>query len=80
MKTCPSCHVTVFDDTGICYSCLHRFGNARVNHMRERLKEHIGHKIACVAYGDIEDPADVCLECEDCQCVLVSAEDFEREE
>ena len=34
--------------------------------MYERLKEHIGHNVVCVAYGDINDPVDICIECEDC--------------
>ena len=50
------------------------------NYMYEKLKSHIGHSIVCVAYGDIDDPIDICIECEDCGCVLVSAEDFEDEE
>lgn len=48
-----------------------------MNWMYEKLKEHIGHNIVCVAYGDINDPVDICIECEDCCEVLVSAEDFE---
>ena len=47
------------------------------NYMFEKLKSHIGHQICCVAYGDIENPSDVCIECEDCGEVLVSAEDFD---
>jgi len=34
----------------------------------ERLREHIGHRIVCVIYGDVE----VSLECEDCHEVLYS--------
>ena len=48
--------------------------------MRERLRPHIGHRIVCVCYGDPDDPADICIECEDCCEVLVSAETFEFEE
>lgn len=48
-----------------------------MNWMKQKLKPHIGHKVVCVAYGHLEDPVDVCIECEDCGCVLVSAEDFE---
>lgn len=47
------------------------------NYMYEKLKSHIGHKIVCVSYGDADNPADICIECEDCCCVLISAEDFE---
>lgn len=52
----------------------------KVNWMYTKLKEHIGHDIVCVAYGDINDPVDICIECEDCNEVLVSAEDFEEED
>lgn len=51
-----------------------------MNWMYTKLKEHIGHDIVCVAYGDINDPVDICIECEDCNEVLVSAEDFEEED
>lgn len=51
----------------------------RKNWMYEKLKPHIGHKIVCVCYGDTYDPVDVCIECEDCFQVMISAEDFEEE-
>lgn len=51
-----------------------------MNWMYEKLKEHIGHNVVCVAYGDIDDPVDICIECEDCNEALVSAEDFEEED
>ena len=38
------------------------------------LKNHRGHKVAIVSYGDFDNPADVCLECEDCGEVLLDAE------
>ena len=47
--------------------------------MYEKLKPHVGHKIACVCYGNADDPWDICIECEDCNEVLVSAETFELE-
>lgn len=50
------------------------------NYMYEKLKNHIGHNIVCVAYGDIKNPHDICIECEDCNEVLVSAENFDFEE
>lgn len=50
-----------------------------MNWMKVKLKPHIGHKVVCVAYGQLEDPVDICIECEDCGCVLVSAEDFETD-
>ena len=52
----------------------------RRKNMRERLKPHIGHHVVCVYYGDPNDPVDICIECEDCNEVLVSAETFEYEE
>lgn len=39
------------------------------------MKRHIGHHITCVYYGDsVNDPDDVCIECETCNEVLFSAE------
>lgn len=38
------------------------------------LKSHRGHKINIVSYGSWEDPVDVCLECEDCDEVILDAE------
>jgi len=50
------------------------------NYMAQKLKEHIGHHISCVRYGSADDPDDICIECDDCYEVLVSAEDFENDE
>lgn len=51
------------------------------HYMFERLRPHIGHKIVCTAYGEtMNDLADICIECEDCNCVLVSVETLEFEE
>lgn len=50
------------------------------DYMYERLRPHIGHNLVCVYYGDKDDPADICIECEDCCEVLISAETFEFEE
>ena len=51
------------------------------HYMFERLRPHIGHKISCVAYGDsIVDIDDICIECKDCNCILVSVESLEFEE
>lgn len=49
------------------------------NYLYEKLKNHIGHNIVCVAYGDIDKPVDICIECEDCGEVLISAESFQEE-
>ena len=45
--------------------------------IRDKLMRHRGHNVVCVSYGDWNNPADVCIECEDCNEVLISAEDFE---
>jgi hypothetical protein len=37
------------------------------------LKQHFGHHVVVALYGDPDDPVDVCLECEDCGCVLLDA-------
>lgn len=37
------------------------------------LKSHRGHKVSIVSYGPLEDPVDVCLECEDCNEVILDA-------
>lgn len=38
------------------------------------LLKHRGHNVGIVSYGDPGDPADVCLECEDCGEVILDAE------
>lgn len=48
--------------------------------LAKKLYPHIGHKLECVAYGDLADPLDICIECIDCNEVLVSAAAFEEEE
>lgn len=53
--------------------------------MREILKPHIGHHIVCVCYRDPNghpdaEPFDICIKCEDCNEVLISAEAFEEED
>ena len=49
-----------------------------MNYMYEKLKPHIGHNVVCVCYGDINDPEDICIECEDCCEVLISSENFDE--
>lgn len=49
----------------------------RRNYMFERLRPHIGHNVVCVYYGDKDNPADICIECENCCEVLVSAETYD---
>lgn len=48
--------------------------------IRTKLMPHRGHRIVCVCYGDWHDPHDVCIECIDCNEVLISAETFEVDE
>jgi hypothetical protein len=50
------------------------------NYMYKRLKPHLGHTIVCVYYGDMDNPADICIECDDCNEVLISAEDYDFQE
>ena len=42
--------------------------------MFEKLRPHIGHDIVCVRYGNDDAPSDICIECETCNEVLISAE------
>lgn len=48
-----------------------------LEHGYEELLEHAGHAITCVTYGGGEDPANVAIECETCDMVLL---DFDRPE
>ena len=50
------------------------------HYMYDLLRRHIGHNVVCVAYGDPNDPQDICIECEDCNEVLISVETLEEEE
>ena len=38
------------------------------------LKKHIGHNVSVVCCGNEDNPADICLECEDCGEVILDAE------
>lgn len=40
----------------------------------DALKAHHGHHVQVALYGDVDDLADVCLECEDCGEVILDAE------
>lgn len=44
------------------------------NMLWDCLLSHQGHKLVVVSYGNLDDPADVCLECEDCGVVVLDAE------
>ena len=50
-----------------------------MNQIYELLKSHIGHNVVCVSYGDEDNPNDVCIECEDCNEVLISSESINNE-
>lgn len=39
-----------------------------------KLLKHRGHHVEIVSYGDVDDPVDVCLECNDCCEVILDAE------
>lgn len=39
-----------------------------------RLERHAGHHVVIVKYGSWDDPADIALECEDCNEVILDAE------
>jgi hypothetical protein len=49
------------------------------NWLAEKLLEHRGHDIGIMVYGSDDKVYDVCIECFDCNEVLVSAEDYELE-
>lgn len=49
------------------------------NELAKKLLEHVGHDIAIMVYGDGINIFDVCVECLDCNEVLVSAECEEEE-
>ena len=40
----------------------------------KRLSNHYGHKVVIAKYGDVNNPVDICLECEDCNEVILSAD------
>lgn len=47
--------------------------------MFDKLKPHLGHKVTISWYGqDSANPDDICIECVDCNEVLISAQTFEE--
>ena len=38
------------------------------------LKQHYGHKVEIAKYGNPNNPVDICLECLDCNEVILDAE------
>ena len=52
-----------------------------MSRMFDKLRPHVGHRLECVIYGDsTHDPDDICIECLDCNEILVSAETEDYEE
>ncbi len=41
--------------------------------MWDILKQHRGHHVYVASYGDLDDPINISLECEDCGCVVLDA-------
>lgn len=46
------------------------------NPLYDKMREHIGHNVVMVYYGDKENPVDISVECEDCNCIIVDAEEM----
>ncbi len=44
------------------------------NLLYEQLTAHKGHHVEIVSYGDCNDPACTCLECLDCNEIILDAE------
>lgn len=49
------------------------------HYLYDHLRQHLGHTLECVAYGDPNNPQDICIECVDCNEVLISVETLEEE-
>ena len=39
----------------------------------DQLREHVGHKLTCVGYGNNKNPDNVAIECETCGTVLLDS-------
>ena len=48
-----------------------------MNLLKEKLMEHRGHNVVIVTYGDYNNPQDVCLECQDCNAIILDAENYD---
>lgn len=44
------------------------------DYLWNQLKRHFGHSVSIVCYGNNSNPDDICLECEDCNEVIIDAE------
>lgn len=44
----------------------------------DKTLKHCGHRLGIVKYGD-DDPAEICIKCEDCNCVILSLSNFKEE-
>ena len=50
------------------------------NYMAKKLMEHIGHNVVIAPYVDNDgNTVDVCLECEDCNEIVIDAEDYNED-
>lgn len=58
----------------LCNSFLNEGVHSSDKLLWNTLLKHRGHDVRIVSYGDLDNPVDVCLECEDCGEVVLSAE------
>ena len=47
------------------------------NYLWQTLEQHIGHNVVISTYGKDSDIFDICLECEDCNEVLLDADIYD---
>lgn len=76
MKRCPATgEPVVYLD---CQECDDKVCERSVdnvdNLLWDKLLQHRGHNVVIVLYGDANNPANVTLECEDCNEVILDAE------
>ena len=54
---------------------------SKINPQFEKYREHVGHKIVVVFYGESKSGAvNVAIECEDCGCVLTDENRYEEDQ
>jgi hypothetical protein len=44
--------------------------------MSDNIENHFGHKIVIGTYGNPKEPANVSVECETCNCVIIELYDY----
>ena len=44
------------------------------NYLKEKLLKHRGHNVVIASYGDSNNPQNVCLECEDCNEIILDTD------